>query len=314
MPSIAVHNHLPVCALRGDEFPAAGAQCLADRTGRPGRRPGRCGRLLRGRARRLPARPGAASWSSAGTSTAAPSSSAPTATPADGYPSGFAEFLSELVADAGPTCTSICCCGTTRCSMPASASCCRACRWVGGRRERVTLCIDNSVPFGSSQHQKIVVVDDAVAFSGGLDLTIRRWDTTAHSADNRHRVDPSGHPYRPFHDVQMMVDGEAARALAAAGARALVPRQRRHAADRAAAAIPGPTACAPDFTDVDVGIARTQPRYDDEEPVREVETLFLDSIDLGRARDLHREPVPQLAADRRSAGRAAAPAARAARS
>ena len=80
--------------------------------------------------------------------------------------------------------------------------------------ERVTLCIDNSVPFGSSQHQKIVVVDDAVAFSGGLDLTIRRWDTTAHSAENRQRVDPSGHPYRPFHDVQMMVDGAAAQALA----------------------------------------------------------------------------------------------------
>ena len=33
--------------------------------------------------------------------------------------------------------------------------------------ERVTLCIDDTVPFGSSQHQKIVVVDDAVAFCGG---------------------------------------------------------------------------------------------------------------------------------------------------
>jgi phosphatidylserine/phosphatidylglycerophosphate/cardiolipin synthase-like enzyme len=58
--------------------------------------------------------------------------------------------------------------------------------------ERVTLCIDNSVPFGSSQHQKLVVVDDAVAFSGGLDITIRRWDTTSHAAENRHRVDPFG--------------------------------------------------------------------------------------------------------------------------
>jgi uncharacterized membrane protein YdjX (TVP38/TMEM64 family) len=36
----------------------------------------------------------------------------------------------------------------------------------------------------------------------------------------------------------------------------------------------------PDFTDVDVGIARTQPRYDGEEAVREAEALFVDSIDL----------------------------------
>jgi phosphatidylserine/phosphatidylglycerophosphate/cardiolipin synthase-like enzyme/uncharacterized membrane protein YdjX (TVP38/TMEM64 family) len=145
--------------------------------------------------------------------------------------------------------------------------------------ERVTLCIDNSVPFGSSQHQKIVVVDDAVAFSGGLDLTIRRWDTTAHSAENRQRVDPSGHPYRPFHDVQMMVDGPAARALALLArerwCRAIggVPQVEPHGD-------PWPETVRADFTDVDVGIARTQPRYDGEEAIREAETLFADSIDL----------------------------------
>src|SRR3954471_11850974 len=85
---------------------------------------------------------------------------------------------------------------------------------------QVSLCLDSTVPFGCSQHQKIVVVDDALAFSGGLDLTIRRWDTQRHSAENHQRVDPSGHAYRPFHDVQMMVDGPAAEALA------LLARQR----------------------------------------------------------------------------------------
>ena len=145
--------------------------------------------------------------------------------------------------------------------------------------DRVTLCIDNSVPFGSSQHQKIVVVDDAVAFSGGLDLTIRRWDTAAHSAENRQRVDPSGHPYRPFHDVQMMVDGAAAQALAQLArerwcrANGGVPQIEPHGD-------PWPETVRADFTDVDVGIARTQPRYDGEDAVREAETLFVDSIDL----------------------------------
>ena len=64
------------------------------------------------------------------------------------------------------------------------------------------------------QHQKIVVVDDAVAFSGGLDLTTRRWDTRAHRLDDPGRVDLAGVPYAPFHDVQAIVDGKAAAALA----------------------------------------------------------------------------------------------------
>ena len=145
--------------------------------------------------------------------------------------------------------------------------------------ERVTLCIDNSVPFGSSQHQKLVVVDDAVAFSGGLDITIRRWDTTSHAAENRHRVDPFGTPYRPFHDVQMMVDGDAARALAE------LARERWCRAYGGEARVepfgdPWPDSVRPDFSNVDVGIARTQPRYESEGAVREVETLFIDSIAL----------------------------------
>src|SRR5262249_57401133 len=40
-----------------------------------------------------------------------------------------------------------------------------------------------------------------------------------------------------------------------------------------------PQSVAPDFTDIDVGIARTQPRHDGQDEVREAEQLFLDSID-----------------------------------
>src|SRR3954452_12643417 len=45
---------------------------------------------------------------------------------------------------------------------------------------RVRFRLDNVLPVGASHHQKIIVVDDALAFSGGLDLTIRRWDTSRH--------------------------------------------------------------------------------------------------------------------------------------
>lgn len=142
----------------------------------------------------------------------------------------------------------------------------------------VRLALDNCVPFGCSQHQKIVLIDDAIAFSGGLDLTIARWDTPAHEAVNPHRVTPKGVAYRPFHDVQIAVDGEAARALAG------LARARWRAATSedvplvSAGCDPWPSSLKPDFTDVDVGIARTQPSMDEDEGIREVEQLFVDSI------------------------------------
>ncbi|HMJ45534.1 MAG TPA: VTT domain-containing protein [Pseudolabrys sp.] len=144
---------------------------------------------------------------------------------------------------------------------------------------QIRFCLDDCVPLGSSQHQKLVVVDDAVAFSGGLDITIRRWDTSAHNIDNPHRLDPTGKPYKPFHDVQMMVDGEAARALGE-----LVRERWACAASENLPRIacdndPWPDHVTPDFTDVDIGIARTQPLYENQAEVQEVERLFLDMID-----------------------------------
>ncbi len=50
--------------------------------------------------------------------------------------------------------------------------------------DRVRFRLDNVLPVGASHHQKIIVVDDALAFSGGLDLTIRRWDTCQHDFEN----------------------------------------------------------------------------------------------------------------------------------
>ena len=70
--------------------------------------------------------------------------------------------------------------------------------------------LDDAHPFGTSQHQKIIVVDDAVAFVGGFDLTKGRWDTNEHRPDEYRRRDSNGESYPPFHDVQMIVDGDAA--------------------------------------------------------------------------------------------------------
>jgi hypothetical protein len=128
----------------------------------------------------------------------------------------------------------------------------------------VAFSLDSEVPSGSSQHQKLIVIDGCLAFSGGLDLTIRRWDTPGHELENRWRIDPGGNPYRPFHDVQAMLDGDAARALS----EIVQDRWRRATgSDGPTAAHPShdswPETITPDFFDVAVGISRTRPRMQD---------------------------------------------------
>jgi phospholipase D1/2 len=196
----------------------------------------------------------------------------------DGYPALFAEFLSELVRRRRDLEVRLLLWdysllyATERELFPTLTL-----RWNMPRR--ILFCLDDAVPLGSSQHQKLIVVDDAIAFSGGLDVTIRRWDTPAHELNKPDRVDPAGKPYAPFHDVQALVDGAAACALAEM-ARARwncvagepLPPLRSHGD-------PWPDSVQPDFTNVQVGIARTQPPYEDQKEIREVEKLFLDGID-----------------------------------
>ena len=79
--------------------------------------------------------------------------------------------------------------------------------WTPARR--VHLRYDDTHPVGASHHQKVVVIDDAIAFSGGIDLTVRRWDCCAHAADDKRRI-AYEKSYPPFHDTMMAVDGEEA--------------------------------------------------------------------------------------------------------
>ncbi|MBO6634912.1 VTT domain-containing protein [Parvibaculum sp.] len=149
-------------------------------------------------------------------------------------------------------------------------------RWNTPRN--IDLCLDDEIPVGASHHQKIVVIDDCLAFSGGLDITVRRWDTPAHDPANDLRVDPSDEPYKPFHDVQMMVDGDAAAALGELARR----RWHRAACEELApvpdAGDPWPEAVDPHFTGTTIGIARTEPAVNGGSAVREIETLFRDMI------------------------------------
>lgn len=153
-------------------------------------------------------------------------------------------------------------------------------RWA--LHKRINVKLDAAHPFGASHHQKIVIIDDSLAFCGGIDITSRRWDTRDHAEADPRRVGPHGSPYPPWHDATMALSGPAARALdelarerwRRAGGATLEPARRTSALwlDHA----------DPHFRDVDVGIARTQPVWGDIEQAHEVEQLYLDLIARAR--------------------------------
>ena len=80
---------------------------------------------------------------------------------------------------------------------------------------RITLRLDSPHPVYGAHHQKIVCIDDSMAFVGGIDLTVDRWDTQDHKPNDERRICADGSLYGAVHDIQMAVDGEAARCVAA---------------------------------------------------------------------------------------------------
>lgn len=148
---------------------------------------------------------------------------------------------------------------------------------------RIRFHLDDEHPLGASHHQKIVVIDGQTAFCGGIDLTHYRWDTSEHLPHDPRRTTPAGDSYAPFHDAMMLVDGQAATALAELCAtrweRAtweMVAVQTNAGSDT------WPESIQPWFENLDVAIARTEPEYKSRQEVREVEALYLDAFQAAR--------------------------------
>ena len=144
---------------------------------------------------------------------------------------------------------------------------------------RIRFHYDSNCPLGAAHHQKIVVVDDTVAFCGGIDLTLGRWDTPAHRcADPRRTNAGETDPYGPVHDVMLAVDSAVARALQSIASE----RWRQGTGQALPTSDTGsdlwPAALAATFSDVDVALARTAPATPTAQAIAEVETLYLDMI------------------------------------
>lgn len=143
--------------------------------------------------------------------------------------------------------------------------------------------LDGKHPTGASHHQKIVVIDNRIAFVGGIDLTNSRWDTPAHRPNDPRRMNHDGKPYRPFHDVTMLVEGPIAARLGElargrwrrAGGTKLQPPDAR-------GTTPWPESIEPQLRDVAVGIARTEPAYHGRPAITEIKRLYLDTIAQAR--------------------------------
>jgi phospholipase D1/2 len=145
---------------------------------------------------------------------------------------------------------------------------------------RLSFRLDDRHPAGASHHQKVIVVDDALAFVSGYDLTRCRWDTSAHACDDPRRVDHRGERYGPFHDVGVVVTGDCARALGDLACerwrRATGSLPRRDGPGNAAEL--WPEGLVPDAIDVDVAIARTEPAFAGHDAITEVRELHVDAI------------------------------------
>lgn len=155
-------------------------------------------------------------------------------------------------------------------------------RWW--RHPAIDFKFDSAHPLGCSHHQKIVVIDDRFAVCGGIDMTAGRWDTPEHKeGDLRRRLPFSPRLFGPWHDLTLMVEGEAALALGdlgrerwvQAGGKPLTPCDPQVSS-------PWPSALKADFNDVEVGIARTRSQWNKVSEVREVEALFLEHIARAR--------------------------------
>lgn len=152
--------------------------------------------------------------------------------------------------------------------------------WLTSRRLHFHL--DAHHPPDACHHQKIAVIDDAIAFCGGIDVTVDRWDTPAHPDRDPRRVRPDGSQHGPWHDVTAAVDGAAAQALGAlARARWQTANGWRPDAPRPVGDY-WPEGLEPGFRAVDVAIARTEPAYDGQPEVREIEALYLAAFAAAR--------------------------------
>jgi len=149
-------------------------------------------------------------------------------------------------------------------------------RWRLARH--VSIRFDSSHPIGATHHQKIVVIDDSIAFCGGIDMTSDRWDTPEHLDDQPYRRLPGGQSYAPWHDTTGALDGDAARALGELARERWYRATGQHLPSPGRGASIWPDRLKPLDRHRSVAISRTVPKTENCAEIREIEALYVDMI------------------------------------
>lgn len=144
----------------------------------------------------------------------------------------------------------------------------------------VKMVLDGHLPLGASHHQKMIIIDDSLAFCGGGDIAPDRWDTDAHEDDDKRRLKKRGKCYPSRHELMAAVEGEPAGALGElfrdrwrrATGETLAPPQKP------TKSTPWPPCLDANLGPVAVGISRTQSAFKDAPELRENEALYLAMI------------------------------------
>lgn len=145
----------------------------------------------------------------------------------------------------------------------------------------VRFVLDGALPTGASHHQKVIIVDDVLAFCGGGDIGPDRWDTPEHlDADPRRRKASRGQKYFDArHEVMTMVDGDPARALGQLFRDRWLRATREALPEPEAVTAPAwPAFVKPDFRQASVGLSLSVAAWRKVKQVRESEALYLASF------------------------------------
>jgi phosphatidylserine/phosphatidylglycerophosphate/cardiolipin synthase-like enzyme len=151
---------------------------------------------------------------------------------------------------------------------------------------KVKFKLDGRLPIGACHHQKMIIIDDAIAFCGGGDIGPDRWDTPEHLDDNsrREKTRKDNKCFDSRHEVMGLVDGPAAAALGQ------LFRERWERATNEVVAVSPPVPppkwpgrIAPMFFNIDVGVSRTSAAWRSYPEIRENEALHVDAIREAKA-------------------------------
>jgi phospholipase D1/2 len=143
---------------------------------------------------------------------------------------------------------------------------------------------DATVSQYGAHHQKVAIIDGQYAFFGSNDICQDRWDTSEHACASELRVGRGGRPCKPYHELQAVVTGDAARSLVdlfverwADGTGQRLDAEALVTPERAPAELPADVTIA--MPAAELGLYRQFPHRLGRPPVREVAALLVSWID-----------------------------------